>query len=116
MSTCICSGAPSGDGPPHQWQEMYKEDREIRLMEHALGRVRQDALHRQRVRGTHLPFDELHNRREASIRGSRLKSDRFLTHLAQLFLSRGRLEAGGEQEMMSCLKKRIKINISVFTV
>jgi hypothetical protein len=46
--TCIGSGATSGDGPLHRWQEMYKEDRKIRLMEHALGRVRQDSLHRQR--------------------------------------------------------------------
>ncbi len=27
-----------------------------------------------------------------------------------------RPEAGGEQEMMSCLKKRVKINVSLFSV
>jgi hypothetical protein len=42
------------------------------------------------------------------------KIDYFLAHLAQLFLSRERSEAGGEQEMMSCLKKRVKINVSIF--
>jgi hypothetical protein len=46
---------------------------------------------------------------------SPLDNDRFLTHLAQLFLYRGRPEAGGEQEMMSCLKKRVKINVSIFS-
>ena len=46
----------------------------------------------------------------------RLKSDRFLTHLAQLFLYYGRPEAGGGQEVMSCLKKRVKINVSIFSV
>jgi hypothetical protein len=41
---------------------------------------------------------------------------RFLAHLAQLFLYRERPEAGGEQKMVRCLKKCIKINVSIFSV
>ena len=42
--------------------------------------------------------------------------DRFLAYFAQLFLYRERQEASGEQEMMSCLKNRVKINVSLFSV
>src|SRR5690348_11274750 len=42
------------------------------------------------------------------------KTDRFLAHFAQLFSHRGRPEACGEQEGKSCLRKRVKINVSIF--
>jgi hypothetical protein len=43
-----------------------------------------------------------------------LEIDRFLAHFAQLFSHRGRPEACGEQEEKSCLRKRVKINVSIF--
>jgi hypothetical protein len=105
-------GRTSGDGPLHRWQEMHQENRERRLMEHALGRVRQDSLHRQRGRGTHLSFDELHKQGEARVRGSRLKSDRFLRHMALLLSFHEKSDGWREQKMLSRLKNRAKILVS----
>jgi hypothetical protein len=39
----------------------------------------------------------------------------FLAHFAQLFSYCGRPETCGEQEMMSRLRKRVKINVSMFS-
>jgi hypothetical protein len=84
----------------------------MRLMEHALGRASQDSFSLQRVRGTHLSFDELHNLREVSIRGSRLISGRFLRQTAQVRENWSASEGQAPYECLSYLKTHVKINIS----